>query len=238
MIKISSGQRPAPKRPGARQSPKRPFIVVLAGVNGAGKSSVAGDILKEHGLVWFNPDIYARALIARTNCTQNDADASAWAYGKALLETAIAKGSNYTFETTLGGNTISLLLAKASQTHDVHMIYCGLASVEKHIMRVHLRVGHGGHHIPEERIRTRWTSSRENLIELLPHLAHLQVFDNSADVAPGELLPDPKLVLEMNSGIVLYPALNDQEACNAIPDWAKPIVAAAFRLHPLASSSS
>ena len=38
----------------------RPFILVLAGVNGAGKSSVAGALLEEHGLTWFNPDSYAR----------------------------------------------------------------------------------------------------------------------------------------------------------------------------------
>ena len=38
----------------------RPCILVLAGVNGAGKSSVGGALLAEHGLAWFNPDSYAR----------------------------------------------------------------------------------------------------------------------------------------------------------------------------------
>ena len=38
----------------------RPFIFALAGVNGAGKSSVGGTILREHGLDWFNPDTFAR----------------------------------------------------------------------------------------------------------------------------------------------------------------------------------
>jgi predicted ABC-type ATPase len=228
--------RPAPKRPAAKRSEvgrrrKRPFIFVLAGVNGAGKSSVAGDILKEHGLAWFNPDAYARELIARTGCARNEADATAWAYGKGRLEAALAEGTDYAFETTLGGETISRLLAKASETHDVQMLYCGLDSVEKHIARVRLRVEHGGHDIPESRIRARWTSSRENLIALLPRLSHLEVFDNSADVAPGEPLPDPKLVLEMKRGVVLYPPLDDATACDAIPDWAKPVVAAAFRIH-------
>jgi len=235
MVRAPSGQRPAKRlvveRPPAGRTPKRPFIIALAGVNGAGKSSVAGDILKDHVLVWFNPDAYARALIARTGCARNEADADAWAYGKARLEAALVEGTDYAFETTLGGDTISGLLAKASETHDVHMIYCGLDSVEKHIARVRFRVDHGGHDIPEERIRVRWTSSRQNLIGLLPHFVHLQVFDNSADVAPGEPLPDPKLVLEMKSGIVVYPSLDDPEACGAIPDWAKPVVAAAFRLH-------
>jgi hypothetical protein len=42
----------------------RPFILVLAGVNGAGKSSVGGAILADHGLTWFNPDTYNSAQAA------------------------------------------------------------------------------------------------------------------------------------------------------------------------------
>ena len=244
MVRRSPGWRPsdqqsAPKqvsatpaaRPAAGRPRKRRFIFVLAGVNGAGKSSVAGDILKEHGLAWFNPDAYAREIIARTGCSRGDADAAAWAYGKAKLEAALAQGTRYAFETTLGGDTISRLLAKASETHDVRVIYCGLDSVEKHIARVRLRVEHGGHDIPEERIRARWTSSREHLIKLLPHLADLEIFDNSADATPGEDLPHPTGILEMKRGLVLYPPPGDVKALKAMPQWAKPILAAAFRLH-------
>jgi hypothetical protein len=31
----------------------------------------------------------------------------------------------------------------------------------------------------------------------MPHLAHLRVYDNSVDVAPGDSVPDPTLLLEM-----------------------------------------
>lgn len=34
----------------------RPVLCVLAGVNGAGKSSVGGQVLEQSGLAWFNPD--------------------------------------------------------------------------------------------------------------------------------------------------------------------------------------
>jgi predicted ABC-type ATPase len=231
MVRAPAGRRPTAHRPPAKRSPTRPHILVLAGVNGAGKSSVAGNILTDHGVVWFNPDAYARGLIARTGCTRNRADVDAWAYGKARLEAALANRTNYAFETTLGGETISRLLAGASGTHEVQMIYCGLDTIEKHIARVRLRVKYGGHDIPDDRIRARWTTSRQNLIGLLPYLADLEVFDNSADVAPGEPLPDPKLVLALKRRAVLYPPVDDPEACGVIPDWAKPVVAAAFRLH-------
>jgi predicted ABC-type ATPase len=53
-------------------------------------------------------------------------------------------------------------------------MFCGLASVQIHIARVKLRVRHGGHDIPEEQIRNRWETSRQNLIEPAPRLAHRQ----------------------------------------------------------------
>jgi predicted ABC-type ATPase len=204
---------------------------VLAGVNGAGKSSVGGAILQAHGLTWYNPDTFSRALLRTGGWSREAADAEAWAYGRARLEEAIAENTGFAFETTLGGTTISRLLAAAAETHDIMMIFCGLASIEMHIDRVRLRVRHGGHDIPEERIRARWDRSRQNLIALMPRLAHLQAFDNSATVAPGEDVPYPRLVLEMRDARVLHPGRDDVEALEATPDWAKPIIAAGFRCH-------
>jgi predicted ABC-type ATPase len=211
------------------RAPTRPFVLVLAGVNGAGKSSVGGSILQAQGLTWFNPDSFARELVARSGASRDVADGDAWAYGKAQLEAAIANRTSFAFETTLGGTTIARLLADAAATHDVMMIFCGLASLELHLARVQLRVRAGGHDIPEAKIRERWDSSRQNLIALLPRLAHLQVFDNSAEAAPGADVPFPSLVLEMKDGRVLHPRRDDLAALQATPDWAKPIVAAAFR---------
>jgi len=212
----------------SRRSP--PFIFVLAGVNGAGKSSVGGHLLAEHGLTWFNPDSYARALIARRTMSLEDANALAWQFGREQLEQAIASRRNFAFETTLGARTIPRLLIEASATHDVTMWYCGLESVELHLRRVQARVASGGHDIPEDRIRERWTASRRNLIRLLPHLASLQVFDNSAESAPGGPIRPPILLLEMSMGNMLSPDPAEPEQLAAIPDWAKPLVEAAIRL--------
>jgi hypothetical protein len=149
-------------------------------------------------------------------------------YGRLQLETAIANATNYAFETTLGAKTIPDLLAKATDTHDVVMLFCGLSSLEQHIKRVRSRVASGGHDIPENKIRERWVGSRANLIRLLPRLPHLQVFDNSAEAAPGEDIPDPVLVLEMVSGRMISPEPRNAAALNATPEWARPIVQAAI----------
>jgi predicted ABC-type ATPase len=208
----------------------RPFLIVLAGVNGAGKSSVLSALLQDAGLDWFNPDRYAAALMRELGVSQREANARAWQHGRSLLERAIATGSNHAFETTLGGNTIAKLLREAAKTHDVLMLYCGLASPELHIARVAQRVAHQGHPIPEEKIRERWNTSRANLVKLLPVLTRLQVFDNSRSVAPGRPVPDPVLVLELERGRIVYPDVLSHEALAVVPAWAHPVIEAAIQL--------
>jgi predicted ABC-type ATPase len=209
---------------------RRPFIFVLAGVNGAGKSSVGGNLLAEHGVPWFNPDGYARELMSRLHVTPEEANAAAWQFGREQLEEAIANGRNFAFETTLGASTIPGLLAKASASHDVVIWFCGLASVELHLRRVAARVASGGHDIPEAKIRERWDGSRSNIIQLLPYLAHLQVFDNSAEAAAGRPIPAPILLLEIVNGKLLRPDPADPRQLEAIPSWAMPLVEGAIRL--------
>jgi hypothetical protein len=67
-----------------------------------------------------------------------------------------------------------------------------------------------------------------NLIALLPRVAHLQVYDNSAGAAIGAPIPDPVLVLEMQNGRLVWPAPDDVATLCQTPDWAKPLVEAAL----------
>jgi predicted ABC-type ATPase len=208
--------------------PERPRIYVLAGVNGAGKSSLAGAAFRASGADYYNPDETARALrTADPALSQTDANGTAWQLGKGLLEKAIAGRLDFAFETTLGGDTMPSLLARgAARGIDVHIWYAGLSSPELHIERVRRRVLEGGHDIPEADIRRRYERSRLNLIHLLPKLAALRVYDNSAhaDPAAGKT-PRPRLVLHMAQEKILGPA-----DLSRTPEWAKPIVAAALKV--------
>jgi shikimate kinase len=111
----------------------RPVIYVLAGVNGAGKSSVGGHLLEQQGATWFDPDRFARELRTRTGCDQLRANAEAWQQGKRRLRSAIDERKSFAFETTLGGNTMPAMLREASRTHDVIVWFCGLDSVDLHL---------------------------------------------------------------------------------------------------------
>ena len=206
----------------------RPVLYVLAGVNGAGKSSIGGHLLTRAGLTWFNPDRFARELRASTGCDLETANAHAWAESVRRLDEAVAAGRTHAFETTLGGRTVAAKIRSATKSHDVLVWFCGLASPELHVARVRARVAMGGHDIPEATIRARYPRALENLIALMPRLTHLVVHDNSADVRPGAAVPDPILLLEMENGRLVQPAADDVKRLRSTPAWAKPLLEAAL----------
>jgi len=195
---------------------------VLAGVNGAGKSSVGGAFLSQINLPWYNPDTFARALVTEQGFTQQAANSLAWQEGMRQLDDALANLAPFAFETTLGGTTVCQKIRAACETHDVRIWYCGLSSPDEHIKRVRLRVLQGGHDIPKEKILERWERSRANLVGLLPYLAELGVFDNSAQVPHGAPVPDPKRILHVHEGALLYP--DNVTALASTPAWAQAIV--------------
>jgi predicted ABC-type ATPase len=202
-------------------------LYVLAGVNGAGKSSLAGATFRAQGGDYFNPDEAARELMrVNPKLGQTEANGLAWQQGKRLLERAIAGRLDHAFETTLGAHTLPRLLAEAAAAGiAVHVWYAGLSSPELHLARVAARVKRGGHDIPEDAIRRRYQHSRLNLIELLPNLAALRLYDNSRDADPAMgVAPQPILVLHLDHGQVVAP-----DNLSATPDWARPIVAAALK---------
>lgn len=204
-----------------------PCIYVLAGTNGAGKSSILGAMFLKKQIEYFNPDDAAKRIrSANLGISQPEANSAAWLQGKRLLERAIQEKLDFAFETTLGGKTITRLLGTAlSRDMEVRIWYVGLQGVELHIERVRSRFKHGGHDIPEQKIRERYLQSRLNLIQLLPRLTELRVYDNSeqADPKSGKA-PHPKLILHCIGSKIAY-------SCDlaGVPDWAKPIFTVAMK---------
>lgn len=201
---------------------------MLAGVNGAGKSSIGGAFLRARGASYFNPDEVAREILAsRPELGQREANSLAWHKGRDLLQAAIDDRHDFNFESTLGAHTIPAMLEKAASAGArVHVWYVGLDTPERHITRVKARHKAGGHDIPEADIRRRYETSRENLVWLLPKLASLLVYDNSTEADPKiGRQPRPKLVLHMLEGRVIGP-----DDLAATPDWAKAIVARAIQM--------
>jgi len=206
-----------------------PVIFVLAGVNGAGKSSLGGARLRQSGLNYFNPDEVAQRIRKELGCSADEANAMAWQEGKRRLVAAIASRESYAFESTLGGRTIPRLLSEAAEAgFEVVVWFLGLSTPEQHIARVRARVAVGGHDIAEALIRKRWDGSRRNLIALMPQLTELMLFDNSEERDPvTATIPPPRLLLQWRRGAVVSPV---HALLETTPEWAKAIVAHALRL--------
>jgi predicted ABC-type ATPase len=207
---------------------RAPCIYVLAGANGAGKSSIGGAMILASGAEYFNPDEAAlRFRSANPAMPQEEANSAAWRQGKRLLERAISERLDFAFETTLGGSTIAALLDEAlSKKIEVRIWLVGLATPELHIARVRSRVAHGGHNIPEAKIRERYDKSRFHLVYLMPKLTEFRVYDNSAEADPQEgIAPQPKLLLHMARRKIV-----DSCHLTRTPEWAKPILAMAMKL--------
>lgn len=200
-------------------------IYVLAGTNGAGKSSVAGRAITGAGGEFFNPDDVTKRLRDEDpSLGLEEANSLAWQTMRSLLNRAIDDRRTFVFETTLGGRSITAALQRATaEGVDVRIWYVGLRTPEDHIRRVQSRVAAGGHDIPEDKIRQRFDDSRLHLIELLPGLRELWVYDNSAPGSPPAV--SALLVLHMIDGVVV-------ESCplGDVPEWAKPILVTALQI--------
>ena len=195
-------------------------------MNGAGKSSIGGAMLRACGADYFNPDEAAREIRgANPALAQREANGLAWGKGRDLLRRAIDERKDFVFESTLGAHTIPAMLAEAANAGGaVHVWFVGLDGVDRHLARVRARVQAGGHDIPEADIRRRYRTSRENLVWLLPKLASLRVYDNSIEADPvSGKSPRPRLVLHLEGGRIVAPA-----DLHATPGWAKAVVAKAI----------
>ena len=179
------------------------------------------------GGAYFNPDLVARELIER-GVPAEQANAIAWKLGFDALQRAIGSHGDFTFETTLGGRTIAHELHRAIKAGlKVFIWYVGLAAPELNIARVRARVGRGGHDIPQAKIRERYPQSLSNLVSFIGAAAEVHVFDNSDESADG--LPQAKRVFRMHGQKIIEPDV--ETLMIQTPHWAKPVVAAAVRVH-------
>ena len=154
-------------------------VIVFAGPNGAGKSTHADAILEKLGIETFvNADYIARGLSGRNT------DAVAFEAGRIMLtrlkDLATAK-QDFAFESTLSSRSFAPFLRKLkAQGYEVAIYYFSLASASLAVRRVKLRVAMGGHDVPEDTVRRRFSRSLHNFNTLyIPLADQWAVFDNT-----------------------------------------------------------
>jgi predicted ABC-type ATPase len=162
-----------------------PRVIVLAGSNGAGKTTASRTLLAEtlKTLTFVNADVIAQGLAGF------NPESAAFQAGRLMLqrmkELADAR-QNFAFETTLAARHYAVWLKKLKETgYEVDLYYFWLDSADLAVSRVALRVQQGGHHIPEDTIRQRYSRSIWNFLNLYkPVATKWEVYDNSKDSNP------------------------------------------------------
>ena len=149
---------------------KRPEIIVFAGPNGSGKSTVT----KLAKII--EPYINADDIKRETGCSDLDAAIKA----ESLREKLLSDKSGFTFETVLSTERNLILLMRARQNgFFVRCIYILTADVTVNIARVKSRVANGGHNVPEDKIRSRYTKALALIPKLISVCDVMHIYDNT-----------------------------------------------------------
>lgn len=138
----------------------KPIFTIIAGANGAGKSTFTHATSEALQVQVIDPDTEARRV------RPDNPEAAAIAGGRLAIKRARAyldSGESFAVETTLSGNTYLRMTAEAKRKGWlVFLIYVGVDNVQTCIERVAGRVAAGGHNVPEADIRRRYARSLAN----------------------------------------------------------------------------
>jgi predicted ABC-type ATPase len=155
-------------------------LYLIGGANGSGKTTTAKKVLPNslEVIEYVNADEIAAGI------SMFNPESVAILAGRLMLERLeilANSGVSFAFETTLAARYFASFLRKSKlKGYTINLIFFWLQSPELAIERVHRRVESGGHNIPEDVIRRRYTRGVKNLFELyIPLCDNWVIYDNS-----------------------------------------------------------
>ena len=150
-----------------------PNLYIIAGCNGAGKTTASLTILPEilHCKEFVNADSIAAGL------SPFDPDSVAMEAGRIMIQRIgqlIEERADFAFETTLAAKSyVTLIEVTRQKGYEITLLYFWLSSPAMAKERVAKRVEMGGHNIPAEVIERRYFAGLKNLMKL-----YLPICDN------------------------------------------------------------
>ncbi len=175
---------------------EKPKLIIVAGPNGSGKTSVTGKILEHHWIencLYINPDNIARDDFGDWNSPQ----AIVKAANKAaqLREECLSKKEGIVFETVLSAaDKIDFILRAKDAGYFIRLFFVSTDHPAINASRIARRVMEGGHDVPIQKIISRFSKSIDNCCLVSNSVDRLYVYDNSLEYE------DPKLLFRANEG--------------------------------------
>ncbi len=163
----------------------RLHLYIIAGCNGAGKTTASFTVLPEmlNCREFVNADEIAKGL------SPFNPEGVAIQAGRLMIDRMIhllKEGETFAFETTLATRTYVNLIQRAQKRgYFVTLLFFSLSTPEQAVARVAKRVSLGGHNIPTDVIMRRYEAGLQNFFQLyIPVVDYWTLYDNSN--IPGE----------------------------------------------------
>lgn len=169
----------------------KPKLLVIAGPNGSGKTSVTAQILKHEwvdGCVYINPDNIAQEKFGNWNSPEAVMKAAKLA--TEMREHCLAKKKDFIFETVFSAIDKVDFLRKAQEAgFFVRLFFVGTNHPAINASRIAHRVMEGGHDVPISKIINRYYKSIANCSIIAPFVDRpLYVYNNSMEYMDAKLL--------------------------------------------------
>ncbi len=162
----------------------QPVMIFLAGPNGSGKTTFFEEYLQGLGLPYVNADRIARVLrAANPTASSDETDRRAYSEAESLRAAFVEAGLSFCTETVFSdpvGGTLRFLERARTRGFAAFMVFIGLESPALAVARVKHRAEHGGHDIPDEKVRTCFPRTLANLRAAIPIVDEAFVLDNSS----------------------------------------------------------
>lgn len=165
----------------------KPNLYIIAGCNGAGKTTASFSILPEmlDCQEFINADEIARGL---SPFHPEKANIDAGRIMLKRIKSLINQKSDFAFETTLSSKSYSNYVINAQANgYIVNLLFFWLNSLQLAFDRVNMRVQAGGHFIPNDVIVRRYKAGLYNLKNIyIPICDNWMIIDNSN--TPSQLI--------------------------------------------------
>ena len=150
---------------------------VLAGGNGAGKTTFYNLFLAPKGIKLVNADIIAKAISPEN--PENVSYAAA-IVAEQIREKLLQQDISFCFETVFSHvSKIDFVANARAQGYEIILVYIHLDTSELNEARVYQRVTEGGHHVPVDKIHSRIPRTMKHINTVLPLVSAARLLDNS-----------------------------------------------------------
>jgi predicted ABC-type ATPase len=150
---------------------------ILAGGNGAGKTTFYNLFLAPKGIKLVNADIIAEAISPENPAKVSYAAANV---AEQIRERLLQQGVSFCFETVFSHvSKIDFVANAKAQGYEIVLVYIHLDTSELNEARVYQRITEGGHSVPVDKIHSRIPRTMEHIGVVLPLVDEARLLDNS-----------------------------------------------------------